>query len=275
MGTLIRKRGKLSRKFNKAGGKHGSKREKSKVRIIKAQLKNLFKKYPERKQQKFVFSKKTLKTGNIYTTRRFTCAKQSDTKITIKKESVECNFDGNRIVNLNNLSQYVGEITKHAAICAIEHPNADSSKFVKLICETKVHGLASVLVAQCQVCQKQFSLSTSETVECDDGDHRFDVNVRAVWAEMVTGGGSTSLNERMGTMGIGQISAHSFKQIEDQVSKWWLEALQQDMAAAAVTEKAHALEVGSYCEGIPAITVVADAGWSKRSHGHSYNAPGT
>ena len=31
-------------------------------------------------------------------------------------------------------------------------------------------------------------------------------------------------------------------------------------------------ERGDYHEGIPALTVVVDGGWSKRSHKHSYNA---
>ena len=33
-----------------------------------------------------------------------------------------------------------------------------------------------------------------------------------------------------------------------------------------------AIERESYHEGVPAITVILDAGWSKRSHKHSYNA---
>ena len=31
------------------------------------------------------------------------------------------------------------------------------------------------------------------------------------------------------------------------------------------------MEKGSYHNGIPAITVVVDAGWSKRNHNNSYN----
>ena len=37
-------------------------------------------------------------------------------------------------------------------------------------------------------------------------------------------------------------------------------------------EKRLAIEKGNYHNGVPAITVVADGGWSKRSHKHSYNA---
>ena len=44
------------------------------------------------------------------------------------------------------------------------------------------------------------------------------------------------------------------------------------MAEAGKEEKRLAEERGSYHEGIPAITVILDGGWSKRSHKHSYNA---
>lgn len=44
------------------------------------------------------------------------------------------------------------------------------------------------------------------------------------------------------------------------------------MLAAGREEKQLAEERGDLHEGIPAITVVLDGGWSKRSHKHSYNA---
>ncbi len=44
------------------------------------------------------------------------------------------------------------------------------------------------------------------------------------------------------------------------------------MAAAGKEEKRLAEERGDYHEGVPAITVIVDGGWSKRSHRHSSNA---
>ncbi len=44
------------------------------------------------------------------------------------------------------------------------------------------------------------------------------------------------------------------------------------MAQAGQEEKLLAEERNDYHQGIPAITVIVDAGWSKRSHRHSYNA---
>ena len=48
--------------------------------------------------------------------------------------------------------------------------------------------------------------------------------------------------------------------------------LAESMIEAGREEKRLAQERGSYHEGVPAITVVLDGGWSKRSHKHSYNA---
>ena len=44
------------------------------------------------------------------------------------------------------------------------------------------------------------------------------------------------------------------------------------MKEAGEEERQLAIERGDYHQGVPAITVILDGGWSKRSHGHSYNA---
>lgn len=44
------------------------------------------------------------------------------------------------------------------------------------------------------------------------------------------------------------------------------------MVAAGKEEKRLAEERGDYHEGVPAISVIVDGGWSKWSHKHSYNA---
>lgn len=48
--------------------------------------------------------------------------------------------------------------------------------------------------------------------------------------------------------------------------------LVQSMSDAAIAEKAHAIATGSYHQGVPAVKVVVDGGWSKRTHKHTYNA---
>ena len=44
------------------------------------------------------------------------------------------------------------------------------------------------------------------------------------------------------------------------------------MEEAGREERELAMNRGDYHEGVPAITVIVDGGWSKRSHRHSYNA---
>lgn len=44
------------------------------------------------------------------------------------------------------------------------------------------------------------------------------------------------------------------------------------MKAAGREEKQHAIEQNNYHQDVPAITVIVDGGWSKRTHKHSYNA---
>ena len=48
--------------------------------------------------------------------------------------------------------------------------------------------------------------------------------------------------------------------------------LAETMTAAGEKECKLAIEKGDYHQGVPAITVVVDGGWSKRSHKHTYNA---
>ena len=44
------------------------------------------------------------------------------------------------------------------------------------------------------------------------------------------------------------------------------------MQAAGEKERELAIQQGSFHRGVPAITVIVDAGWSKRTHKHTYNA---
>ena len=46
----------------------------------------------------------------------------------------------------------------------------------------------------------------------------------------------------------------------------------KQLLTAGQVERQLAIAQGNYHNGVPAITVVVDAGWSKRNHKHSYNA---
>lgn len=76
----------------------------------------------------------------------------------------------------------------------------------------------------------------------------------------------------MGVLGVPVMTKASFISSERQIGEWWKEKLVESMAEAGREEKRLAEERGDYHEGVPAITVIVDGGWSKRSHRHSYNA---
>ena len=53
-----------------------------------------------------------------------------------------------------------------------------------------------------------------------------------------------------------------------------LQVLEHDMLQAGQEERQLAIDRGDFHQGIPAVTVICDGGWSKRSHKHSYDAMG-
>ena len=64
----------------------------------------------------------------------------------------------------------------------------------------------------------------------------------------------------------------SFIATEKAIGHEWWDALEENMKEAAEEEKRNAIEQDSLHEGVPAISVIVNGGWSKRSHKHSYNA---
>ncbi len=67
----------------------------------------------------------------------------------------------------------------------------------------------------------------------------------------------------------------TFSKTEMQIGEWWKKTLDEEMKSVAEEEKQLAIEKGQIdIDGTPWIRVIADGGWSKRSHKHSYNALG-
>jgi hypothetical protein len=91
---------------------------------------------------------------------------------------------------------------------------------------------------------------------------------------MVTGNGPSHLNEFMATLNSPGLSQPSFSAIDTDIGKWWHDVSLADMLAAGQEERRLAIERKDYHEEVPAITVITDGGWSKRTHKHSYNAAG-
>lgn len=91
---------------------------------------------------------------------------------------------------------------------------------------------------------------------------------------MSTGGGHSLaiLTESMSYFGVPVMARKNFMTTERTIGEWWREMFHQSMLEAGKQEKEMAIQCGEYHEGVPAITVIVDGGWSKRSHHHSYNA---
>jgi len=64
----------------------------------------------------------------------------------------------------------------------------------------------------------------------------------------------------------------TFINTERDIGEWWRKQLQEVMVVAGKEEKQLAEKRGDLHEGIPAITVVVDGGWLKRTHRQSYSA---
>ena len=167
---------------------------------------------------------------------------------------------GNRIINLHLLKNFTAEITKHASECGGE---------VKLSGEHNQRGLASILSATCTTCDMKISFQTSPVVQ---GSKKWQINLAAVWGQMATGGGYSTLQESMAVIGVPVMTKKSFIATERMVADKWWESLEISMKDAGAEEKQLAISRNSFHEGVPAITVIVDGGWSKRSHKHSYNA---
>lgn len=93
-----------------------------------------------------------------------------------------------------------------------------------------------------------------------------------VCCQMATGGGHSKLSETAAALDLPGMSKNSFTSIETQIGKAWEVQLADEIIKAGEEEKQLAIAANDFFEGIPAISVTVDGGWSKRSHQHSYNA---
>ena len=169
---------------------------------------------------------------------------------------------GNRIVSLTLLGTYIQEITNHAAVCG---------HGLQFLGESKRIGLCSVLVSRCYKCKQSFKTYTSECVKFQEKGH-YSTNLGAVLGQVSTGGGGDHLEEQLSSMNIPSLSPHTFVSIERSLGTAFEDIVTKELLSAGREEREHAITNNKFFEGVPACTVVVDAGWSKRSHKHSYNA---
>ena len=178
-------------------------------------------------------------------------------------------FNTTRIINLDRLKSHLSTISRHVATC---HSCQISNGKIVLQGERYQAGFASILTSYCTGCKKQFSFSTTSKVSGMNGGQYWEANLAAVWGQMVTGNGHEPLSEVMAVMGVPTMTKASFVHSEHHIGGWWWELLQGSMKAAGEEEKKIAIANNSYHQNVPAITVIVDGGWSKRTNKHNYNA---
>ena len=179
--------------------------------------------------------------------------------------------DGSRIINLDKLASFLNTFTQHTLTCprALDLENANPAITIE---GESQQGLASIISVKCMGCNEIVKLESSAKIVGPKGIKRWECNVAAVWGQMATGGGYSKLNETMTTLGVPCMSQKSFINTERQIGEWWRDKLHESMIEAGCEERKLAIERKDFHEGVPATTVIVDAGWSKRSHRHSYNA---
>ena len=64
----------------------------------------------------------------------------------------------------------------------------------------------------------------------------------------------------------------SFIELERNLGRVSEQLVADNLLVTGKEERALAIAQGDFHNGVPAITVVMDGGWSKRSHKYSYNA---
>jgi len=89
---------------------------------------------------------------------------------------------------------------------------------------------------------------------------------------MSNGGGHATLVETMAVLGVPVMNKRCFISTERRIGEWWGALLEESMRLASQEERELAIARGTTCVGDPAITVILNGGWSKRTHKHSYNA---
>ena len=189
---------------------------------------------------------------------------QAQTATTESPTAVQNAFSlkGSRTVNVTELQKAVEMLTSHCAQCG---------GTCTLDGESMHSGLAVVFRAVCSKCSKVFSICSSSKVTTQNGK-RWSINLGAVLGQMTTGGGLTRLNTTLACLDVPGMQKRMYTATETLLGTEMMKQLALSMEKIATEERENAISIDSFHQGVPAITVVVDGGWSKRSHKHSYNA---
>ena len=98
-----------------------------------------------------------------------------------QKSTSHDGLQGCRIINIQQLQQYITTLSSHAVQCSSD---------IVLVGERR-DGLASIISSRCSKCGYNIPLETSTKVRGAKGYQRWECNLAAVWYQMSTGGGDS------------------------------------------------------------------------------------
>ena len=112
---------------------------------------------------------------------------------------------------------------------------------------------------------------TSEYIKLGERGH-YSANLGAVLGQIATGGGGDHLEEQLSSMNVPSLSLHSFVSIERSLGTVFEDIVTHELLSAGKEELQYAIANNTFFKDVAVCTVMVDAGWSKRSHKHLYNA---
>jgi len=170
------------------------------------------------------------------------------------------NYTGRRAIAFRSIFEFVEETNQHSGSCAQ----------YKLELEKEVQtGLSSHLSFRC-ICGWKVSLDS------DHSSNSLPVNKALVWGCQNSAIGRNSLNGLMTALDLTTPSAPTYHVLQADCKNDIMSSLEKEIILAGEEEKAHAIASEDFVtvRGVeyPAIRVILDGGWGKRSYGHGYNS---
>jgi len=167
---------------------------------------------------------------------------------------------GRRLVGVQSILRFVQQSNSHARSC---------KKYYLSPCTEIQSGLDSNLRFKC-FCGFVISLDSN-----DEGS-TLPANKALAWGCQNSAIGYDAVSGLLSSLDLPSPSPNTYRKSQTECKDWIMASLQKELENAAEEEKQLAIEAEEFAvvRGIkyPAITVVVDGGWSKRSYGHSYNS---
>ena len=107
-----------------------------------------------------------------------------------------------------------------------------------------------------------FRCYTSHKLTYNDKNH-YTTNVQAALGQIATGGGAEHLEEQLACVRIPAMTKVSFIELERSLERVFEQLVADNLLVVGKEERALAITQGDFHNGVPAITVVVDGGYTK------------